>query len=59
VIGLEILVAVTIIKTITVDASPENLGVLALMIVIRTMLSWTTVLEMNGKWPWQKAKTRC
>ena len=55
VIGLEILVAVTIIKTVTVDASPESLGLLALMIVIRTVLSWTTVLEMNGRWPWQKA----
>lgn len=55
VIGLEILVAVTIIRTITVDATPRALGLLALMIVIRTMLSWTTVLEMNGRWPWQKA----
>ena len=58
VIGLEILVSVTIIKTITVDASPESLGLLALMVVIRTMLSWAIALEMNGRWPWQKAVTR-
>ena len=54
-IGLEILVAVTIIKTVTVDPSPESLGLLAITIVIRTILSWTTLLEMNGRWPWQKA----
>jgi len=55
VIGLEVLVAVMIIETITVDPTPRALGLLALMIVIRTMLSWTTVLEMNRRWPWQKA----
>ena len=58
VIGLEILVAVTIIKTITVEPTAENLGLLALMILIRTVLSWTTVLEMSGRWPWQKAPAR-
>ncbi len=57
-IGLEILVAVTIIKTVTIDPSPESLGLLGITIVIRTILSWTTVLEMNGRWPWQKAVTR-
>jgi len=53
-IGLEILVAVTIIKTVTIDPSPESLGLLAITIVIRTILSWTTVLEMSGRWPWQR-----
>ena len=55
ILGLEILVAVTIIKTITVEPTVESLGLLALIIVIRTALSWTTVLEMNGRWPWQPA----
>ena len=53
-IGLEILVAATIIKTITVEPSVERLGILAGMIVVRTMLGWTTVLEINGRWPWQR-----
>ncbi len=57
-IGLEILVAVTIIKTVTIDPSPESLGLLVITIVLRTILSWTTVLEMNGRWPWQKASAR-
>ena len=52
-IGLEILVAATIIKTITIDPTPAALGKLAVMIAIRTILSWTTALEMTGRWPWQ------
>lgn len=52
-IGLEILVAATIIKTVIVEPSVEGVGLLAAMIVIRTMLGWTTVLEINGRWPWQ------
>ena len=52
-IGLEILVAATIIKTIIVEPSAESLGLLITMIIIRTMLGWTTVLEISGRWPWQ------
>ena len=52
-IGLEILVAATIIKTITVEPTLEGMGLLAGMIVVRTMLGWTTVLEISGRWPWQ------
>jgi uncharacterized membrane protein len=52
-IGLEILVASTIIKTIIVDPSIESLGILTAMVIIRAMLGWTTVLEINGRWPWQ------
>ena len=53
-IGLEILVAATIIKTITVEPSLDSMGLLAAMIVVRTMLGWTTVLEIRGRWPWQR-----
>ena len=53
-IGLEVLVAATIIKTVIVEHSLEGLGLLAGMIVIRTILGWTTVLEINGRWPWQR-----
>jgi uncharacterized membrane protein len=53
-LGLEILVAATIIKTITLDPTPEALGMLALMIGIRTVLSWATVLEISGRWPWTR-----
>ena len=53
-IGLEILVAATIIKTITVQPTVESMSFLAIMVAIRTVLGWTTVLEMSGRWPWQK-----
>lgn len=52
-IGLEILVAATIIKTIIVEPSLESIGLLVTMIVIRMLLGWTTVLEISGRWPWQ------
>ena len=55
-IGLEILVAATIIKTITFDRTLENTGLLALMIAIRTALGWSMALELYGHWPWQKKK---
>lgn len=54
-IGLEVLVAATIIKTITLEPTLRSVGFLAITVVIRTILSWTTVLEVYGHWPWQKA----
>ncbi|MCL7960550.1 MAG: DUF1622 domain-containing protein [marine benthic group bacterium] len=54
-IGLEILVAATIIKTITLDPTLRSAGILAIAIVIRTALSWTTVLEVYGHWPWRRS----
>ena len=55
-IGLEILVAATIIKTITLDPTVEGMGLLAITVAIRTTLGWTMVLEVSGRWPWQKAR---
>ena len=57
-IGLEVLVAATIIKTITLERSLEGIGILGLTILVRTIISWTTSLELNGRWPWQKAAER-
>ncbi len=55
-IGLEILVAATIIKTITVEPTVESISFLAIMVAIRTVLGWTTVLEISGRWPWQRPR---
>lgn len=57
-VGLEILVAATIIKTITLEPTVEGVGLLAVMIAIRTGLGWSTFLEMNGRWPWQKKPSK-
>lgn len=52
--GIEILVAATIIKTVTVEATLFSIGLLAGMITVRTLLSWTVALEVDGHWPWQR-----
>ena len=56
-IGLEVLVAATIIKTITLDPTMESMSFLAIMVAVRTVLGWTMGLEMNGRWPWQRPRT--
>ena len=52
-LGLELLVAADIIKTVALVPTFQNIGVLAVLIVIRTFLSWTLELETEGRWPWQ------
>lgn len=56
-IGLELLVAATIIKTIALEPTVEGAGMLVFMVAIRTTLGWATFLEMNGRWPWQTPRT--
>lgn len=52
-LGLEFLVAADIIGTVAVEPSFYNLGVLAIIVAIRTFLSFTLELEVSGRWPWQ------
>lgn len=54
-LGLEVLVAADIIHTVAVDLSFETVGVLAIIVLIRTFLSFTLEVELTGKWPWQDA----
>ena len=56
-LGLELLVAADIIRTVAVVPTFESVGVLALIVLIRTFLSFTLELEMTGRWPWQKPDT--
>ena len=53
-LGLEIPVAADIIRTIAVEPSFRGLGVLAAIVLIRTFLSATLELEIEGRWPWQR-----
>lgn len=55
-LGLELLVAADIIKTVAVTPTLNDIAVLAAIVVIRTFLSWTLELEISGRWPWQKEK---
>jgi uncharacterized membrane protein len=52
-LGLEMLVAADIVKTIALEATFASLGVLAGLVAVRTFLSWTLVIEVDGRWPWQ------
>ena len=52
-LGLEFLVAADIIGTVAIEPSFRSLGVLALIVVIRTFLSFSLELEISGRWPWQ------
>ena len=53
-LGLEVLVAADIVKTIAIEVTFTSLGLLAGLVLVRTFLSWTLVLEIEGRWPWQR-----
>lgn len=57
-LGLEFLVAADIVGTVVVDPTFENLGVLGLIVLIRTALSFALEVEINGHWPWQHSQRR-
>ncbi len=52
-LGLDFLIAGDIIKTITVPEGLTSIAVLAAIVLIRTFLSMTLHLEVEGRWPWQ------
>ena len=54
-LGLELLVAADIIGTVAVTPSLQNLAVLGLIVLIRTFLSISLEVEIEGRWPWQRA----
>lgn len=56
-LALEILVAADIIRTVAVELTLENLLTLGLLVVIRTFLSWSLELEIDGHFPWQRLIT--
>ncbi|BBY58182.1 DUF1622 domain-containing protein [Mycolicibacterium sarraceniae] len=53
-LGLELLVAADIIRTVAVTPDPRSVAVLAGIVLIRTFLSFSLELEITGYWPWQK-----
>jgi uncharacterized membrane protein len=55
-LGLEVLVAADIVRTVALEATLESVVVLGLLVLIRTFLSWALVVEIDGRWPWQQTK---
>lgn len=56
-VGLELLIAADIIRSVAIDPTFETVGVLGLIVVVRTFLSWSLEVEVNGRWPWQSSRS--
>lgn len=54
-LGVEVLVAADLVRTIAVEPSLENVAVLGLIVVIRTFLSFSLEVEIEGVPPWRRA----
>jgi len=52
-LGLEFLVAADIIRTVAVEPTFSGVGVLAIVVAVRTFLSFALDVELSGNWPWQ------
>lgn len=54
-LGLEFLVAADIIRTVAVVPTLQGVLVLGLIVLVRTFLSMALQVELEGRWPWQRA----
>jgi uncharacterized membrane protein len=54
-LGIEVLVAADLIRTVAVDSSLQNVAILGLIVLIRTFLSFSLDIEIEGVVPWRKA----
>jgi uncharacterized membrane protein len=52
-LGLELLVAADIIRTVALEPTLRNVAILGILVLIRTFLSWGLVVETEERWPWQ------
>lgn len=56
-LGLEILVAADIVRTVALDNTLRSVAALGVLVLVRTFLSWSLMLEVEGRWPWQSRPT--
>lgn len=56
-LGLEFLVAADIINTVAVELTFKSVGILSIIVLIRTFLSLTLEMETTGTWPWARERT--
>jgi uncharacterized membrane protein len=54
-LALEFMVAADVIRTVLLDLTAKGLEILGALVLIRTFLSWTLVVELEGHWPWRLA----
>jgi uncharacterized membrane protein len=54
-LSLEVLVAADIVRSVAVDPTFQTVGVLGLLVLVRTFLSWSLEAEITGALPWRRA----
>jgi len=52
-LGLTLLLAADIVRTVQIEMTLTNVVILGALVIVRTILSWSLILEMEGRWPWQ------
>ena len=57
-LGLEFLVAGDIIKTVAIEPTFDSVIVLAVIVLVRTVLSLSIDVEIDGRWPWEAARQK-
>lgn len=55
-LGLEFLVAADIVRTVALTPTLQSVAMLAVLVVVRTFLSWSLTVEIEGRWPWRGAE---
>jgi uncharacterized membrane protein len=55
-LGLELLVAADIIRTVAISPTLESVAVLSVIVLVRTLLSFSLEVEVTGSWPWQRRR---
>jgi len=52
ILGLQLLVAADVVRTVALEPTLENVAVLGMLVLVRTFLSFSTIVEVEGRWPW-------
>ena len=53
-LGLDLLIAADVIRTVTLEPTLENVAALGVLVFVRTFLAWSLMVELHGRWPWQR-----
>jgi len=55
-VALELLVAADVVQTVVLEFTLSSVAALGLLVLVRTFLSWSLVVEIEGRWPWQPTR---
>jgi uncharacterized membrane protein len=53
-LGLDLLIAADVIRTVTLEPTLGNVTALGVLVLVRTFLAWSLIVELDGRWPWQR-----